>query len=345
VLGTAKAFGVIATKAVTIRVYIPDGTALGIFLVHNAVTVIVKAIANLGGVGVDRSIGIIAIAIDQGRIGRFGTTEAGTVQPDPITIIVAIGEVRFAVNCALFVNDSVTVVINSVAGLHRIRVDCIIIRLAIEMVRDSVAIVIVVQAISSAVAIGVGGIRAELSVEGAWVFIVGNAVTINVIVDAISDSVGIQIFEVFVNLVITVVIQPVTELFGTRMNLVVFVVTVAGNGDVTIGPFAKTGAFVATKAVSVAIEEPDVTVQSTKFVDFAIAIVVLAIANFRLNARLIAVAQTIIGAFHDIRTAIIGQVLVAKTPGPHLFGQAGTPALFLRQADSISGVEWVVEAS
>ena len=187
-------------EAVTVRVGVPGGLEL---LVHRAVAVVVDAVARLDGCGVDGGVAVVTVG-GQGRLDPtlpgVAAVDAGARITEAITVAVqvpALGQV--------LVHGAVAVVVQPVAALRRAGVGL------------GVSVVAVLQPGSGIRDEAAGRLAGGLGHVGIAV-----AVTVRVGVPGLTHSV--------IDEPVAVVVQPVADLLGARVDGRVAVVAVLVGG-------------------------------------------------------------------------------------------------------------------
>src|SRR4030042_1788113 len=111
--------------AITIVIIVPvvGGTAGGTFLIYQGVAVIIYAVADLGGTGVDIGVGVVAVSAHRGSVVACGGTKTLGIASYAVVIIIDVFVVSSAAGGAFLVRQTVAVIIYAVADLGGRRVD------------------------------------------------------------------------------------------------------------------------------------------------------------------------------------------------------------------------------
>ncbi len=241
------------TVAVGVGVCVPGGRVQGVVLVEVAVAVRIHAVAVLVRAGVDRGVGVVAVA---GRLHEPGRLEAG-VDRCAIAIAVAVVVVvpRGLVGHAqiIIVHQAVAVVVHTIADLLDVRVD------------GGVGVVAVG---------GVGDVAGGLGAGDDPGPGITEAVGVGVCVPERSIH-GIGL----VGVAVAVVVHAIADLAGAGVDAGIGVVAVGAVGDVAGRCLAGLGAAGSiTVAVRIGVGIEGQHVHGVVLVDVAVAVVVVAVA-------------------------------------------------------------------
>jgi hypothetical protein len=122
--GGTKTLGIASYAVVIIiDVFVVSSAAGGAFLVRQTVAVIIYAVADLGGTGVDIGVGVVAVSTHRGSVVACGGTKTLGIASYAVVIIIDVFVVSSAAGGAFLVRQTVAVIIYAVADLGGRRVD------------------------------------------------------------------------------------------------------------------------------------------------------------------------------------------------------------------------------
>jgi hypothetical protein len=239
-------------EAVAVQVRVERVRVRGV-LVDAAVTVVVHAVADLAGAGVDGPVGVVAVGVvaDEARGGLTGGGRAASVT---VAVAVAVGVEGLGVGCVVLVGGTVAVVVDPVTDLVRFRVDRVVGVIAVRSVVD----------VAGGLVAGDGAVRSVTVVITIDIRVPGGrirgrslvAVTVAVVVDAVADL----------------------GLAGVGRSLPV--VAVAAVGDVARGLVALHQAHAGVaEQVGVAVVVPGTGIDGGVFVHITVAVVIDVVAD------------------------------------------------------------------
>jgi hypothetical protein len=121
-IGSAKTSWCPSAKVVPICIHVILPAPLRAFWVNHTIAVIVHTVTRFDCARIDVWIGIIAVCKSCSTVWRLWRTKASSISSNSKSVIIAITKVYRAPTCIVFVNRTVTVVIDPVANLRSRRI-------------------------------------------------------------------------------------------------------------------------------------------------------------------------------------------------------------------------------
>ncbi len=242
---------------VIIGVPVEISTSQSPVLIRDAIAVIVQSVALFRGSGLGVRIAVVAIPRHEGGIGAGSATQALAVVGNPKTVIVKVLVMYLTPVGPRLIDVAVTVVVEVVAHLARLRID-----LGVGVI---------------AIPGGGRGVVPFRSARALLVVDVAPAVFVQVQVVVAAPNCSLLVY-----LVIAVVVYLVAFLLCSRIDKFIAVIAVAQRlGSVEVSGFAQ-ALLQCDVAVTilVPVEEVGFATAGARFVRLAIAIVVHAVAHF-----------------------------------------------------------------